>query len=76
MATGSTIVFKRDTCRIFDKDCKVIGEIVMDGGLYHIYQECHHPDSKEFAGKVLHPTPGTPRNSTGSEISDPLRSSN
>jgi len=27
-------------------------------------------------GSVLHPTPGTPRNSTGSELSDPLGSSN
>jgi len=26
-------------------------------------------------GNLLHPTSGTPRNSTGSEISDPLRSS-
>jgi GAG-pre-integrase domain len=48
-----------DTCvnqlnygpRIFDKGCKIVGEIVMGGGLYRIYQECH-PDSKEFAGKA------------------------
>ena len=51
MGARSTIVFKGDTCRIFDKGCKIIGEIVMDGGLYHIYQECC-PDSKEFAGKA------------------------
>ncbi|KAF8229592.1 hypothetical protein L208DRAFT_1067534, partial [Tricholoma matsutake] len=51
MAAGSTIVFKGDTCRIFDKGHKIIGEIVMDGGLYRIYQE-HCPNSKEFAGKA------------------------
>ena len=34
---GSTVVFTRNVCRIYSKNCEVIGEIKVRGGLYRVY---------------------------------------
>lgn len=48
---GSNVLFTGDTCKIFDKDRKIVGKIKVDGGLYRVYQG-RRPDSEEFAGKA------------------------
>ena len=65
---GSTVVFSRDICKIYDKNRKVIGEIEGKGGLYCVYSSnqasrAHVADTKETVsidklhhclGHVLH----------------------
>jgi hypothetical protein len=49
-AAGSIVVFAGDTCRIYDKERKIIGKIRVKGGLYRVYAT--RPIEGEYAGKV------------------------
>src|SRR5271155_1901746 len=49
-AAGSIVVFAGDTCRIYDKEWKIIGRIKVKGGLYCVYAT--HPIEGEYAGKA------------------------
>ena len=49
-AAGSTIVFAGDSCRIYDKERRIIGKIKVKGGLYRVYAT--RPPGGEYAGKA------------------------
>ena len=36
-STGSTVIFTKDICQIFNKERKMIGEIKVKGGLYRVF---------------------------------------
>jgi len=63
-----TVTMLLYTYHTFKNVISVTYKITSDIGIRHGHWHWHW-------GQVLHPTPGTLRNSTGSEISDPLRSS-
>ncbi|KAI0341108.1 hypothetical protein BDW22DRAFT_1300633, partial [Trametopsis cervina] len=46
-ATGTAVIFRNNTCRIFSPNKKLLGEISISGGLYRVR---HSPE--EFAAKA------------------------